>query len=106
MNSREKEILEAIRTVCKKHANRLLGRIVYLIGSRARGNENRTSDFDIAVKGEQPMPLKDFYAIEDDFDNMRTLYQIDWLDLCKTDHQFSVEALKSAQIIYDGRERN
>jgi predicted nucleotidyltransferase len=78
----------------------LRGYRVLLFGSRASGNARERSDFDVGVIGEQPLPFKTFYKLEDLFEQIETLYRIDWVDLNCTSPEFRREALKKTEVLY------
>lgn len=90
-------IVETMRA----NANRLRGHKVVLFGSRAMGNAKSRSDFDLGVIGETPLPLEDFYAIEDMLDELPTLYRIDWVDFAKVSERFRAQALKKVEVIHE-----
>lgn len=69
---RETEIKELIQRRFRQMAPLLRGHKVYLFGSRARGRARPRSDFDIGVLGDEPLPLRDFYAIEEALDELPT----------------------------------
>jgi len=85
----------------RANANRLSGHKVVLFGSRAQGNARSRSDFDLGVVGETPLPVVDFFAIEDILDDLPTLYRIDWVDLATVSERFRAEALRSVKVIYE-----
>ena len=89
-----------IREVLASSSDLLRGHRVVLFGSRAAGTARERSDFDIGVDGDAPLPLADFYVIADKLDSVRTLYRIDWVDLCRTADSFRLEALKCSRILY------
>ena len=94
------KIIEEIRKVCNRKAVDLQGYRVVLFGSRAAGGARERSDFDVAVLGDAPLPLKTFYEMEDLFDGIETLYQIDWVDLNRVSPEFRREALKKTETLY------
>jgi len=100
-HSRQERILTLLRQVFDHHRHRLRGYRILLFGSRATGRAQERSDFDIGVIGERPLPLEDFYAIEDDIEALPTLYQIDWVDLNRASDELREEALKEGRIIYE-----
>lgn len=102
MTSREEEIKQMIITQLHKVAPLLKGYRVFLFGSRAEGTSKPRSDFDVGVIGEQPLPLKTFYLIEDLFDEMETLYKIDWVDFNQVSSRFAEYALQHIEILYEG----
>ncbi|MEI6564939.1 MAG: nucleotidyltransferase domain-containing protein [bacterium] len=100
MNDRATEVLNDIRAVLAASGELLRGHRVVLFGSRAAGTAKDRSDFDVGVDGETPLPLTAFYAIADKLESLRTLYRIDWVDLCRTSETFRSEALKNSRILY------
>jgi predicted nucleotidyltransferase len=100
MSDRATEILNDIQGVLIASAELLRGHRVVLFGSRAAGTSKDRSDFDIGVDGDAPLPLTAFYAISDKLESIRTLYRIDWVDLCRTSDIFRSEALKKSRTLY------
>lgn len=100
MSDRATEVLNDIRAVLTVSADLLRGHRVVLFGSRATGTSKDRSDFDIGVDGDAPLPLAAFYSIADKLESLRTLYRIDWVDLCRTSDAFRAEALKCSRILY------
>lgn len=96
--SLESEIQEVFQTL----GTSLRGYKVMLFGSRARGNSDRTSDFDVGIIGERPLDLKTFYKIADALEALPTLYQIDWVDLNRTSEKLRQQALKEGKVLYEG----
>jgi len=68
---------------------------------RARGKAKSRSDFDLGVVGDTPLPLEDFFAIQDMLDELPTLYRIDWVDFARVSERFRAQALKNAEVIYE-----
>jgi predicted nucleotidyltransferase len=100
MSDRVTEVMNDIRAVLTASADLLRGHRVVLFGSRAAGTARERSDFDIGVAGDVPLSLAAFYAIADKLDSLRTLYRIDWVDLCRTSDVFREEALKCSRTLY------
>jgi predicted nucleotidyltransferase len=98
---REDEIRELLRDVFHNSRDRLAGHRVVLFGSRARGDAKPGSDFDVGVIGKTPLPLTDFYALEDQIEDLPTLYRIDWVDLARADDKFRQSALADIEVIYE-----
>ncbi|GAB6066968.1 hypothetical protein JCM13664_02860 [Methylothermus subterraneus] len=97
----EKRILAMLRQVFDRHRGRLRGYRILLFGSRATGRARERSDFDLGVIGDRPLPLTDFYAIEEDIEQLPTLYRIDWVDLNRASPILKEEALKEGKVIYE-----
>ena len=98
--STENQVLGLITKAIEQHKDELKDCRVYLFGSRSQQTQKSRSDFDIGILGKEPVNLKLFYQIEDEFDNLPTLYKIDWVDLNRTSESFREHALKQAQLIY------
>ncbi len=90
-----------LRHAPRANAHRLQGYKVVLFGSRATGRARERSDYDLGVVGDVPLPLEDFYAIEDTMEALPTLYRIDWVDLMRTDERFRARVLKEAETLYE-----
>jgi predicted nucleotidyltransferase len=101
-SEREQAVLHMITAVMIRQAARLQGHRVVLFGSRAAQTARDRSDFDIGVLGDEPLPVQDFFAIEDELDDLPTLYKIDWVDLNKVSEAFRNRCLQTAEVIYRG----
>ena len=99
--TRDQEIRQMLIGLFGKFGSRLAGHRVVLFGSRARGDARPRSDFDLAVVGDVPLDLKDFYALEDELDKLPTLYRFDWVDLERSSNRFKESALENAEGIYE-----
>lgn len=97
---RDREIREMLTRTLRTNAARLRGHKVVLFGSRATGNAKALSDYDLGVIGETPLPLEDFFIIEDMLDELPTLYRIDWVDMARVSDEFRANALKKVEVIY------
>ena len=73
---------------------------VFLFGSRTSGTARDRSDFDVGVLGDTPLPLATFYKMEDLFEEIPTLYRIDWVDLNRVSPEFRREALKQTEVLW------
>lgn len=98
---REEKVLEMIRATLRKAAVDLSGYRVVLFGSRARGRARRCSDFDIGVLGQTPLPLSVFFRLADEFEQMPTLYSVDWVDLQRASPVFRQSALEQAITLHE-----
>lgn len=98
--TREAEIKAMIADLMHRNAPRLQGHRVFLFGSRATGRARANSDFDIGVIGDAPLPLQDFYAIEDQLDDLPTLCMIDWVDFNRASPRFRERALQKVELIH------
>lgn len=98
---RAEEVLAMLTDTMRANADRLSGHKVVLFGCRARGDAKSRSDFGLGVIGDTPLPLEDFYAIEDKLDELQTLYRIDWVDFARASERFRTEALRSTKVLYE-----
>lgn len=60
---REREIKTMLKAQLEKASPLLHGYKGFLFGSRAAGNAQLWSDFDVGVIGDEPLPLRDYCAI-------------------------------------------
>lgn len=99
--TREEQIKAMIANVMRKFSPQLSGHRVVLFGSRAGGKARTRSDFDVGVIGDEPLPVKVFYEIDDMLENLPTLYRIDWVDLNNAAPSLRERALENAEVIYE-----
>ena len=99
--TREEQIKTMIANVMRQFSSQLRGHRVLLFGSRAGGKARQRSDFDIGVIGNEPLPVKVFYEIDDMLENLPTLYRIDWVDLNNAAPSLRERALENAEVIYE-----
>jgi predicted nucleotidyltransferase len=92
----------AIIETLQKEADNLTGYTVFLFGSRATQSHHPRSDFDVGILGDEPLPTRIFYRLEDKFDQIKTLYTIDWVNLNNTSADFRAEALNQTEVLYEG----
>jgi type I restriction enzyme S subunit len=68
------------------------GREVWAFGSRAgangRSRVKKFSDLDLAVKGDQPLPLRTLAALAEDFTESELSYKVDVVDWATTSERF------------------
>ena len=98
---RESEIKAMLKEQLRLAGPILRGRKAFLFGSRATGNAHPRSDFDVGVIGDEPLPLRDFYAIEDMLDALPTLYKIDWVDFNRVSAEFRQRAMHTMETLYE-----
>lgn len=100
-SGREEQIKGMIANVMRKFSAQLRGHRVVLFGSRASGKAKQRSDFDVGVIGDEPLPVRVFYEIDDMLENLPTLYRIDWVDLNNAAPSLRARALENAEVIYE-----
>ena len=99
--NRETEIKMLIAEVMRRNAERLRGHRVFLFGSRVTGDARPHSDFDVGVVGDAPLSLSDFYDIEDQLDELPTLYKIDWVDFNRASPRFRERAAQQMEVVHE-----
>ena len=98
---REVEIIKMIRNVLNGFSTGLADYKIILFGSRAKGEAGDRSDFDLAVIGKKPLPLKMFYEIKEKLNDLPTLHEIEFIDLNNVSEKFKKEVLKNYKILYE-----
>jgi predicted nucleotidyltransferase len=72
---------------------------VYLFGSWARGEERRTSNIDIGIVAETPLSRELLTTIRTKLEESTIPYQVDVVDLTRSDRKF-VEKVRKEGIIW------
>lgn len=72
---------------------------VYLFGSRARGDNQRRSDIDLAVKMQSGTDSAQWQEVLDIVDEADTLLEIDCVDLDKADEKFRDRILQEGKLL-------
>lgn len=93
-------------TDLKKNLLEIIGRHVnlreyrvFFFGSRVNSKGSERSDIDLGIEGEKPIPPKAFFDIEEEIENMKTLYTIDLVDFNKVSPEFKEVAKKKAEYL-------
>lgn len=81
------EVIIEIIQQCRKYG----AKKIILFGSRAKGTETERSDIDIAVAG---VASCDIYELQEELDDIPTLYTIDLVDLDTCKNQLLLEDIK------------
>lgn len=79
------EVIEEVVKLCKKFG----AKEIILYGSRAKGTARERSDIDIAVVGVQKFEL-----LEEEVDNLPTLYSVDLLNMDTCRNELLLEDIK------------
>jgi predicted nucleotidyltransferase len=61
---------------------------IFIFGSRVTGKGDDRSDIDIGIEGPKVIPLKDIVKIEEEIEELPTLYSIDIVDFTKVSKDF------------------
>ena len=72
---------------------------VFFFGSRVKKDNSSRSDIDIGIEGSEEMPVQMKLKIEEELDNLPTLYKFDLVDFKEVPEKFKKEALKYAEYI-------
>lgn len=90
----KKEILE----ILEKHLDVSKYR-VFFFGSRVGGIGSERSDIDVGIEGPEPIPSKIKFEIEDEIENLLTLYKIEIVDFRRVPSKFREVALQKIELI-------
>ncbi len=73
---------------------------VFFFGSRVQGRAGRGSDVDVGIEGPPIDPLT-WAQIEEEIENLPTLYRIDLVDFSSVSQEFKKEALERIEVIHE-----
>lgn len=75
---------------------------VFFFGSRVSGGGRDRSDIDVGIEGPEPIPAKIWFDMEEEIENIPTLYKIEIVDFRRVSKKFYDVALqKTEALIYD-----
>lgn len=72
---------------------------VFFFGSRVKKDNSIVSDIDIGIEGPKEIPAKIKLEIEEELDELPTLYKFDLIDFKGASEKFKEEAIKYAEYI-------
>jgi len=72
---------------------------VFFFGSRVRGNNFPSADIDIGIEGPREIPAEIKMAIQEQIDNLPTLYKFDLIDFKIASDKFKKEAFKHKEYV-------
>jgi len=84
--------LHRVREIVRRHLPSL-DYEVFLFGSRARGNANERSDWDVGILGPSAVPGYVLQEIHADLEELPTLHRFDVVDIGSTSDTFRSHAL-------------
>lgn len=90
----KKEILE----ILGKHLDLSKYR-VFFFGSRVSGQADDRSDIDIGIEGPSPVPTEAWLDIQEEIENLPTLYKVEIVDFKRTADVFREVALEHTEDI-------
>lgn len=88
------KIKKQLLAVIEKNLGRC-GHKVFLFGSRAKGDAWDRSDIDVGIEGDKPIPSEIKLKIEEELNNLPTLYKFDLVDFKAVSDEFKKETLKN-----------
>ncbi len=71
---------------------------VFLFGSRAVGNNNTKSDYDVGILGPKEIPTLNLSAIREELENSNIVYKVDVVDFNRVSPRFKGLALKKIKL--------
>jgi len=72
---------------------------IFFFGSRVKGDNSIRSDIDIGIEGPEEIPAKIKLQIEEELDNLPTLYKYEVVDFKNIPSRFKKEALKHIEYV-------
>ena len=93
-----KKLKKEIRQIVGKYLD-LRKYKIFFFGSRVRGDNFERSDIDIGIEGPQEIPAKIKLEIEEEINQLPTLYKFDIVDFKQVSKKFKKEALKYVEEI-------
>jgi len=72
---------------------------IFFLGSRVKGDNFLRSDIDIGLEGPEEVPASIKLKIEEELDNLPTLYKFELIDFKNIPERFKKEALKYIEYV-------
>jgi len=72
---------------------------IFFFGSRVKGDNFPRADIDIGIEGPEEIPAGIKLEIEDELEELPTLYKFDLVDFKTVSDKFKKEALKNTELI-------
>jgi predicted nucleotidyltransferase len=72
---------------------------IFFFGSRVKRDNFPRSDIDIGIEGPEEISARTKLEIEEELDNLPTLYKFDLVDFKKVSSEFKREALKHVEYV-------
>lgn len=70
---------------------------IFIFGSRVKGDNFSKSDIDIGILGPKKIPVDVKFTLEEELENLPTLYTFDLVDFGDTSAKFKKEAMKHTE---------
>jgi predicted nucleotidyltransferase len=94
----EKKLKRQILDIIGKYLD-LSSYRVFFFGSRVKKDNFPRSDIDIGIEGPRELSAKIKLEIEEEMDNLPTLYNFDLIDFKKVTSEFKREALRHVEYV-------
>lgn len=94
----QEKLQKSIKGVFDKHL-KTNGYRIFFFGSRVKGDNSPRSDIDLGVEAEDRLSAKTKLMIEEELQNLPTLYKIDLVDFGNVSEDFKKSALKYSEPI-------
>ena len=91
--------LETVKKILQRHVPE---RRVLAFGSRVTGQNKPFSDLDLAVIGDEPLPLSVSGGLRDAFSSSGLPFSVDFVDWAITDEEFRQAILQAHEVIQAG----
>ncbi len=93
------KLKEELLRILSKHLDLSKYR-VFFFGSRVQGMSGKGSDVDVGIEGPPIDPFK-WAQIEEDIENLPTLYKVDLVDFNRVSEEFKRNALRQIEVIHE-----
>jgi|SRR3989344_7135309 len=94
----EKKLKKEILEILVKHLD-LKKYKVFFFGSRVAGKGDERSDIDVGIEGKKAVPAGAILDIQDEIENLPTLYKIEIVDFSRVDERFKKVAMEHIEMI-------
>ncbi len=94
-----KEKIEEVVNIILNHVDHVSK--IFLFGSRAGQKNQSRSDIDIGIIAAKSIPYAVLEKLDEEIDDLETLYMFDIVDFTGRDDDFTKEALKSTETWYE-----
>jgi len=91
------EVIDIVRSTLSSFVDKSKYKI-FFFGSRVNNKASQRADIDIAIDGDSPLDPLIFSQIKESFENSKTLYSIDFVDLQNTSTSFRNHVLSNPTI--------
>lgn len=88
----EEKIKKSVLNIVSKHLD-LKKHKVFFFGSRVTGGGSERSDIDVGIEGPEPIPSPVWLEIQEEIENLPTLYKIEVVDFKRVSPEFREVAL-------------